>query len=90
MALNDALIRFVKDALERGLARDRIADALLRAGWPPDRVSTAMRSFAESDFPIPVPHPMPNVSAQAPWQVSRGSWRHGARRQCCPREATRP
>ena len=64
MALNDALVRFVKDGLERGLPRDRIADALLRAGWPPDQVSTAMRSFAEIDFPIPVPRPMPNVSAR--------------------------
>lgn len=64
MALNDALVRFVKDGLERGLPRDRIADALLRAGWPPDQVSTAMRSFAEIDFPIPVPRPIPNVSAR--------------------------
>ena len=64
MALNDALVRFVKDGLERGLPRDRIADALLRAGWPPDQVSTALRSFAEIDFPIPVPRPMPNVSAR--------------------------
>jgi uncharacterized protein DUF5671 len=64
MALNESLLRFVRDGLERGLSRDRIADALLRAGWPPDQVTGAMASFADVDFPIPVPRPLTNVSAR--------------------------
>lgn len=64
MALSEELVRFVKDGLERGLPRDRIADALQRAGWPPDQIARAMTSFAEIDFPIPVPRPVPNVSAR--------------------------
>src|SRR6185503_13197347 len=57
MPLSRELIDFVRAGLERGLPRDRIEDALLRAGWPVDQVKQALGGFADVEFPIPVPRP---------------------------------
>jgi hypothetical protein len=64
MALSDALVAFVKEGLQRGLPRAEIADALVRAGWPSDQVARALGSFADVEFPLPVPRPVTNVSAR--------------------------
>ncbi len=64
MAISEDLLSFVRDALSRGLSRDQIKDALVRAGWGSDQVKGALTSFAEIDFPIPVPRPKPYLSAR--------------------------
>ena len=64
MALNQDLIAFVKDGLQRGLARADIEAVLLRAGWPPEQVHRALAGFADIEFAIPVPRPIPTVSAR--------------------------
>ncbi len=48
---------FVREALARGESRDAVAAALLKAGWPEDQVKDALASFADIDFPLPVPRP---------------------------------
>ena len=57
MALSPELVGFVREGLERGLARGQIRDILTRAGWPPDQVRRALAGFADVEFPIPVPRP---------------------------------
>jgi hypothetical protein len=64
MAINEDLLSFVRDALARGLSRAQIEDALIRAGWRSDQVKSALTSFAEIEFPIPVPRPKPYLSAR--------------------------
>jgi Domain of unknown function (DUF5671) len=64
MALNQDLTAFVKDALQRGVARGEIEAVLLRTGWPHDQVRRAMAGFADVEFAIPVPRPIPTVSAR--------------------------
>ncbi len=64
MAINEDLIRFVKEALGRGLSRGQTEEVLLRAGWKPDQVKGAMAAFAEVEFPVPVPRPKPYLSAR--------------------------
>lgn len=64
MALSEELVGFIREGLQRGLARAQIQDALLRAGWPPDQVSRALSGFADIEFPIPVPRPVSQVSAR--------------------------
>jgi len=64
MALNPDLIAFVKDGLQRGLARSDLESVLIRAGWPPDQVGRALSGFADIEFAIPVPRPLPTVSAR--------------------------
>ena len=57
MALNPELVGFVREALDRGLPRERIEDILIRAGWPADQVRRALAGFADVESPIPVPRP---------------------------------
>ena len=64
MALSEDLMAFVKDALQRPVSRAQIEDALLRAGWPADQVRRALAAFADVEFAIPVPRPVPTVSAR--------------------------
>ena len=64
MALNQDLVAFVKEGLQRGLARADIEAVLLRAGWPPEQVRRALAGFADFEFAIPVPRPIPTVSAR--------------------------
>ncbi|NWG91203.1 MAG: hypothetical protein HXY21_01660 [Parvularculaceae bacterium] len=58
------LVEFVKAALERGESRARIREALKKAGWPDDQVESAVGSFAEVEFPVPVPRPRSYGSAR--------------------------
>lgn len=64
MAVSNELTDFVRTALERGLARAQIAEALAAAGWKTDQVNAAIAAFAAVDFPIPVPRPRPSLSAR--------------------------
>ena len=57
MALSPTLVGFVREGIERGLARGQLQDALIRAGWPADQVRRALAGFADVEFPIPVPRP---------------------------------
>ena len=64
MATNDELNDFVQASLAQGVARARIHDVLLSAGWEKDQVERALSRFAEVDYPIPVPRPRPYLSAR--------------------------
>src|SRR5579864_976100 len=64
MALSPDLIGFVKESLHRGLPRADVEQVLLRAGWPAEQVRRALSSFADVEFAIPVPRPVPSVSAR--------------------------
>ena len=64
MAIPEALLQFVKDALARGIPRADIQDTLLAAGWEREQVAAALAGFADTSFPIPVPRPAPYVSAR--------------------------
>ena len=64
MAINEDLTGFIREALNRGLARDEIRDVLSQADWSDEEVRGGLLSFAEIDFPIPVPRPRPSLSAR--------------------------
>ncbi|MDX1429681.1 MAG: DUF5671 domain-containing protein [Rhodothermales bacterium] len=64
MAAEDELQLFVRSALSQGVSRLQITDALRQAGWEEDKVARAVDSFAEVDFPVPVPRPKTSVSAR--------------------------
>ena len=64
MAINDDLTGFIREALNRGLPRDEIRDALSQADWSNEEVRAALQSFAPVDFPIPVPRRRPSLSAR--------------------------
>jgi hypothetical protein len=55
---------FVKEALEKKVSREQIAEALNKAGWDEDEIKAALQTFAEADFPIPVPRRKPYLSAR--------------------------
>lgn len=62
--MNNDLQLFVKEGLEKGLSREKLAKALGSAGWPEDEVKTALDAYAEVDFPIAVPKRKPYLSAR--------------------------
>jgi uncharacterized protein DUF5671 len=62
--MNPDLRDFVREALAKGLSRDKIRAALASARWPADEVERALAHFAEVEFPVPVPRRRPYLSAQ--------------------------
>jgi hypothetical protein len=62
--VNDDLQRFVRESLARGLPREAIREQLLQAGWRSDEVAAALRLYAESGFPVPVPRRRPYLNAR--------------------------
>jgi hypothetical protein len=64
MATNEELRSFIKDGLARGVSRADLENVLGRAGWTAGDVQGALTSFAEVEFPIPVPRPLPYLSAR--------------------------
>ena len=62
--MNAGLIEFTGKALAAGIDRQKIADALQRAGWAEYDIKAAMDAFADDTFPIPVPRPRPYLSAR--------------------------
>ena len=63
MSPND-LTLFVKEALAQKVPKPRIKEALLKAGWEADEVNAALDSYADVDFPVPVPRRKPYLSAR--------------------------
>ena len=59
MTTNEQLQSFVRDSLARGVPRTELKNVLGRAGWSASDVHGALMSFADVDFPIPVPRPQP-------------------------------
>ncbi|HET9066118.1 MAG TPA: DUF5671 domain-containing protein [Gemmatimonadales bacterium] len=64
MAISEELHHFVRESLKQGQPRSAIEHALRAAGWPPDQIRSALGKFADVKFPIPVPTPVPYVSAR--------------------------
>ena len=64
MATSEELRSFIKDGLAHGVSRVDLKDVLGRAGWAAGDVQGALTSFAEVEFPIPVPRPQPYLSAR--------------------------
>ncbi len=64
MAVSEPLSEFVQASLARGLPRADIEAALLKAGWEKEQVKAGLASFAEVEFPVPVPRPVPYLSAR--------------------------
>lgn len=62
--MSQELQPFVGRALERGISRTAIREKLLEAGWREDEVEAALRSYLETDFPLPVPRRKPYLSAR--------------------------
>jgi len=64
MALSPELVGFVRESLDKRLPRPDIERALVAAGWPADQVRQALWSFADVDFPVPVPRPVSRMAAR--------------------------
>lgn len=62
--MNTDLQLFVKEALGKGLERSAIERVLREAGWQADEVRTALQTYADIDFPLPVPRRTAHVSAR--------------------------
>lgn len=61
---NQTLDTFIREALNRGEPRDRIASALVSAGWTQKEVDAALDDYAVTDLGMAVPKPRPYVSAR--------------------------
>tara|TARA_B100000315_G_scaffold254478_1_gene295629 strand:- start:243 stop:860 length:618 start_codon:yes stop_codon:yes gene_type:complete len=62
--MNSELYSFVKESLAKNQSRASITEALLSAGWQKEEIAKALNSFAEVDFPIPVPKRKPYLAAR--------------------------
>jgi MFS family permease len=61
---NQTLDTFIREALNRGEKRDRIAAALNAAGWTGKEIDNALDDYADTDIGLAVPKPRPYVSAR--------------------------
>ncbi|RYZ15298.1 MAG: hypothetical protein EON61_00105 [Alphaproteobacteria bacterium] len=61
---NQNLDTFIREALNRGQPRDRIASALVVAGWTQREVDASLGDYAVTDLGMAVPKPRPYVSAR--------------------------
>ena len=62
--MSQELYSFVKESLEKQQSRAAIQEALLLAGWQEQEIVKGLNSFAEVDFPIPVPKKKPYLVAR--------------------------
>jgi len=62
--MNQELYLFVKESLGKNQSRTSIKEALLSAGWQEQEIAKALNSFAEINFPIPVPKKKPYLVAR--------------------------
>jgi hypothetical protein len=61
---SQALNIFVRDALLSGRKKEEIATVLADAGWPAAEIGSALDTFADTSFSIPVPRPRPSLNAR--------------------------
>ncbi len=61
--MSQDLEQFVREALTRGIPRERIRSELARANWRAEEIDAALASWAESDLPVPVPRRRVSTSA---------------------------
>ena len=61
---NQTLDTFIREALNRAEPRDRIAAALVSAGWTQKEVDATLDDYAVTDLGMAVPKPRPYVSAR--------------------------
>lgn len=61
---DDDLTQFVRRALMAGKSKHEIAQVLGEAGWRPAQVESAVDSYADLAFPVPVPRPEVSPSAR--------------------------
>src|SRR5262245_1741261 len=64
MAVTEDLVVFVRDALARGQTRAQIVEVLRKAGWTNEQTRAALASYADVEFPVPVPRARPYLSAR--------------------------
>lgn len=64
MATSEQLSSFVKEALARGTPRGEVEAVLRKAGWTVEQVRSALDTFADVEFAIPVPRPQPYLDAR--------------------------
>ena len=62
--MNQELNSFVRESLGKNQSRASIREALLSAGWQESEIAKALHSFAEVDFPLPVPRKKPYLAAR--------------------------
>ncbi len=55
---------FVKEALNQGVSRAKIAEVLQKANWQEDEIKKALSAYADVDFAVPVPKRLPYTSAR--------------------------
>lgn len=58
------LHEFVKTALLQKISKTQIREALLKANWQEDEITSALEAFSDIDFAIPVPRRKPYLSAR--------------------------
>lgn len=61
---SSTLDAFIREALNRGQDRARLATALVAAGWTQREVDAALSGYAVTDLGMAVPKPKPYVSAR--------------------------
>lgn len=60
----DVAMDFVRQSLKKGIPKEEIEAALLKAGWTKELARNAVNTFADVDFPVPVPNLKPYLSAR--------------------------
>lgn len=61
-AVSQPLNAFVHHALQQGLARPQIVEALTKGGWSAQEIQEALDQYVETDFPLPVPRKRASMS----------------------------
>jgi hypothetical protein len=64
VAAGDQLVEFVREALGKGIPRERMIEVLRTGGWSDDQIRAALAAYADVDFPIPVPRARAYLSAR--------------------------
>jgi len=55
---------FVGEALRAGSTRSDIAKVLESAGWTSAQITSALDTYSDASFPVPVPKPRPSLSGR--------------------------
>jgi hypothetical protein len=55
---------FVKEALQAGSTKTEIAKVLESAGWTSAQITSALDTYSDASFLVPVPKPRPSLSAR--------------------------